>query len=48
MDLVKNFQWTNEDQNLVGKYIAQDKMSSTDAAKKWIADNPDKVKEWLG
>ena len=48
VDLVKNFKWTNEDQNLVGKYIAQDKMSSEDAAKKWIADNPDKVKEWLG
>ena len=45
--LIKNFRWTNEDQNLVAKYIAQDKMSADDAAKKWIADNPDKVAAWL-
>lgn len=45
--LVKAFQWTNEDQNIVAKYISQDKMSKEDAAKKWIADNPDKVNAWL-
>ena len=45
--LVKAFQWTNEDQNTVAKYISQDKMSQEDAAKKWIADNPDKVDAWL-
>lgn len=45
--LVKAFQWTNEDQNIVAKYISQDKMSKEDAAKKWIADNPDKVAAWL-
>ena len=32
VDLVKNFKWTNDDQNLVGKYIAKDGMSSEDAA----------------
>jgi glycine betaine/proline transport system substrate-binding protein len=46
VDLVKNFKWTNEDQNTVGKYIAKDKMSSEEAAAKWVKDNPDKVKEW--
>ncbi|GAA0459805.1 glycine/betaine-binding protein [Actinoplanes capillaceus] len=45
--LVKNFTWTNEDQNVVAKYIAQDKMSAADAAKKWVEANPDKVKAWL-
>jgi glycine betaine/proline transport system substrate-binding protein len=45
--LVQAFQWTNEDQNTVAKYISQDKMSKEDAAKKWIADNPDKVDAWL-
>lgn len=45
--LIKNFHWTNADQNVVAKYIAQDKMSPADAAKKWIAANPDKVKAWL-
>jgi glycine betaine/proline transport system substrate-binding protein len=46
--LVKNFKWTNEDQNLVAKYIAQDKMSDDAAAKKWVDANPDKVNAWLG
>jgi len=45
--LVKNFTWTNDDQNLVAKYIAQDKMSDDAAAKKWVDANPDKVKAWL-
>ena len=47
MDLIKNFQWTNDDQNLVSSYIAQDGMSPDDAAKKWIEDNQDKVDAWL-
>ncbi len=45
--LVKNFQWTNDDQNLVAKWITADKMSDDDAAKKWVEANPDKVKAWL-
>jgi len=47
-DLVKNFKWTNTDQNTVAKYIALDKMSPEAAAKKWVEANPDKVKAWLG
>jgi glycine betaine/proline transport system substrate-binding protein len=46
-DLVKNFKWTNDDQNLVAKYIAKDKMAPEDAAKKWVDANPDKVNAWL-
>ncbi|GGO14947.1 glycine/betaine-binding protein [Microbispora rosea subsp. aerata] len=45
--LIKNFTWTNDDQNLVAKYISEDKMSPEDAAAKWVNDNPDKVKAWL-
>jgi glycine betaine/proline transport system substrate-binding protein len=45
-DLVKNFTWTNDDQNQVAKYIAEDKMSAEDAAKKWVEANPDKVQAW--
>jgi glycine betaine/proline transport system substrate-binding protein len=45
--LVKNFTWTNDDQNLVARYIAEDKMSPDAAAKKWVDANPDKVKAWL-
>ncbi len=48
VDLVKNFKWTNDDQNLVAKYIAEDKMDPEAAAKKWVEANPDKVKAWLG
>lgn len=46
--LVKKFQWTNDDQNLVSEYIAKDGMKPADAAQKWIDANPDKVKAWLG
>jgi glycine betaine/proline transport system substrate-binding protein len=45
--LVKNFKRTNADQNLVAKYIANDKMTPDQAAKKWIDANPVKVKAWL-
>jgi glycine betaine/proline transport system substrate-binding protein len=45
--LVKNFQWTNDDQNEVAKYIAEDKLSPDAAAKKWVDANQDKVKAWL-
>jgi len=45
--LIKNFNWTNEDQNTVSSYIGQDGMSPDDAAQKWIDANPDKVDAWL-
>ena len=48
VDLVKNFEWTNEDQNAVASMISQDKMSPEDAAAQWVKDNPDKVEAWLG
>jgi glycine betaine/proline transport system substrate-binding protein len=48
VDLLKNFSWTNDDQNLVAKYISEDGMSPEDAAKKWVDANPDKVKAWTG
>jgi glycine betaine/proline transport system substrate-binding protein len=47
VDLVKKFTLSNDDQNVVAKYISEDNMSPDDAAKKWIADNPDKVDAWL-
>ena len=45
--LVEAFEWTNEDQNTVAKYIAEDKMDQEDAAEKWIEDNQDTVDAWL-
>jgi glycine betaine/proline transport system substrate-binding protein len=47
VDLIKNFTWTNEDQNTVAMYIAQDGMDPDAAAQKWIDANPDKVAAWL-
>ena len=47
VDLVEKFQWTNDDQNLVAKYISQDGMSPEDAAAKWVEENEDKVDAWL-
>ncbi len=47
-DLVANFEWTNEDQNLVAKYIAEDGMDPEDAAAQWVEANPDMVEGWLG
>jgi glycine betaine/proline transport system substrate-binding protein len=46
-ELVKNFTWTNDDQNEVAKYIAEDKLSPEAAAKKWVDANKDKVQAWL-
>ena len=45
--LVKNFNWTNDDQNLVSQYIAKDGMKPADAAQKWIDANPKLVNSWL-
>ena len=47
-DLVKNFKWTNDDQNVVAKYIAEDKLTPDAAAEKWVKDNQSKVDAWLG
>ncbi|MFJ6661890.1 ABC transporter substrate-binding protein [Streptomyces sp. NPDC091377] len=46
-DLVKNFTWTNDDQNTVAKYIAVDKMTPEAAAKKWVEANRAKVDAWI-
>ena len=45
--LVKNFQWTNADQNAVARDIAVDKLSRDAAAKKWLDAHPDVVRGWL-
>jgi glycine betaine/proline transport system substrate-binding protein len=47
VDLVRDFKWTNDDQNAVGTYIAKDGMDPKDAAAKWIEENQDKVDAWL-
>jgi glycine betaine/proline transport system substrate-binding protein len=48
VDLLENFNFTNDDQNQVAKYISADGMSPEEAAAKWVEENPDKVEAWLG
>ena len=45
--LIKNFTWTNADQNSVARSIAVDKLTRDAAAKKWVDAHPDIVKKWL-
>jgi glycine betaine/proline transport system substrate-binding protein len=45
--VLRKFQWSNADQNLVAKWIAGDKMSPEDAAAKWVKANSAKVNAWL-
>jgi glycine betaine/proline transport system substrate-binding protein len=45
--LIKNFNWTNDDQDQVAAYITSDNMSDDDAAKKWLDANPTKWQAWL-
>ena len=46
-ELVKNFSWTNEDQNLVSDYITNQDMTPEEAAKKWVEENEDVWKAWM-
>ncbi|WP_428965117.1 glycine betaine ABC transporter substrate-binding protein [Micromonospora fluostatini] len=46
-ELVKNFQWTNADQNEVARYLTVDKLSRDEAARKWLDANPDAWQSWL-
>jgi glycine betaine/proline transport system substrate-binding protein len=45
--LIKNFHWTNDDQNTVAKYIAADHMTQAQAAQKWVSANQAIVKTWV-
>jgi len=45
--LIKNFKWTNADQNLVSDYITNQSMTAEAAAEKWVTDNESVWKAWL-
>jgi len=45
--LIKNFNWTNADQNTVSDYITNQDMTAEEAAAKWVADNEAAWKAWL-
>lgn len=45
--LIKNFTWTNADQNLVSDDIANHNMTAIDAAKKWLDAHESTWKTWM-
>jgi glycine betaine/proline transport system substrate-binding protein len=45
---LKNFRWTNLDQETVAKWIAGDHMDPDKAGKQWITQNAARVKKWFG
>jgi glycine betaine/proline transport system substrate-binding protein len=45
--LIKNFHWTNADQNAVATDIAENKMSDDAAAMKWLDAHPAQWQSWL-
>ncbi|MEV0348075.1 ABC transporter substrate-binding protein [Nonomuraea sp. NPDC050680] len=46
-DLVKNFSWTNEDQNAVANDMTNAGMTGEQAAKKWVEANTAKWQAWI-
>ncbi|WP_214326235.1 ABC transporter substrate-binding protein [Nonomuraea sediminis] len=46
-ELVKNFNWTNEDQNAVADDITNNGLSAEQAAKKWVEANTAKWQAWI-
>ncbi|MET7332887.1 ABC transporter substrate-binding protein [Nonomuraea sp. NPDC005650] len=46
-ELVKNFSWTNEDQNAVANDMTNNGLSGEQAAKKWIEANTAKWQAWI-
>jgi glycine betaine/proline transport system substrate-binding protein len=45
--LIKNFHWTNDDQNLVSDYITNGGMTDDQAAAKWVNDHEAIWKPWI-
>lgn len=45
--VLRNFRWSNADQNLVAKWIAGDKVQPEKAAERWVKANAAKVNAWL-
>jgi glycine betaine/proline transport system substrate-binding protein len=46
-DLIKNFSWTNDDQNAVARDLTVKKLSRDEAAKRWLDTNRTTWQQWL-
>ncbi|HJQ07779.1 MAG TPA: glycine betaine ABC transporter substrate-binding protein, partial [Nocardioides sp.] len=47
VQVIKNFHWTNDDQNEVAKAIAKDGQTPDQAAQAWISAHSSQVDAWL-
>ena len=45
--LIKNFKWTNDDQDLVADYITNQGMTDDQAAEKWVNEHESTWKAWI-
>ncbi|MDY7087931.1 MAG: ABC transporter substrate-binding protein [Actinomycetota bacterium] len=45
--LVKNFSWSNDDQNIVSDYLTNQSMSADQAAEKWVNEHEATWKPWI-
>jgi glycine betaine/proline transport system substrate-binding protein len=46
-ELVRNFNWTNDDQNAVASDMINEKMTAGEAAARWVAENKIVWKDWI-
>ncbi|KAB8197123.1 glycine/betaine ABC transporter substrate-binding protein [Nonomuraea phyllanthi] len=46
-ELVRNFSWTNDDQNSVASDMINGRMSAEEAARRWVEDNKIVWKDWI-
>ncbi|MER6002476.1 ABC transporter substrate-binding protein [Nonomuraea angiospora] len=46
-ELVRNFTWTNDDQNSVASDMINEKMTAEQAAERWVRDNKIVWKDWI-
>ena len=46
-ELIRNFTWTNDDQNTVARDMTVKKLSADKAAKNWLDANPDVWEKWM-
>ncbi|MGP3954682.1 ABC transporter substrate-binding protein [Nonomuraea sp. 3N208] len=46
-ELVRNFSWTNDDQNAVAGDMINEKMTAEEAAAQWVAENKIVWKDWI-
>ncbi|MEV5497403.1 ABC transporter substrate-binding protein [Nonomuraea fuscirosea] len=46
-EFVRNFNWTNDDQNAVASDMINEKMSAEEAAERWVDENKIVWKDWI-